>query len=130
MQRGEGGRRESDCTRAACCPRSICRVHSCGTQAILNLILNIDDATASEHGIKLGEEIKNFKEFTQCLPADVSPTSSLVGTARNAGASMPTAHLAGFDPICCCVVFLLPQMRGEAISNSDLIRKAHNGFAR
>jgi hypothetical protein len=55
------------------CLRSICRAHSCGTQAILNLILNIDDATASEHGIKLGEEIKNFKEFTQCLPADVSP---------------------------------------------------------
>jgi len=54
------------------CPRSIRRTHSCGTQAILNLILNIDDATASEHGIKLGEEIKNFKEFTQCLPADVS----------------------------------------------------------
>ena len=56
-------------------PRLVYHVHSCGTQAILNLILNIDDATASEHGIKLGEEIKNFKEFTQCLPADVSSIS-------------------------------------------------------
>jgi hypothetical protein len=64
---------------------------SCGTQAILNLILNLDDRAASKHGITLGDELKNFKEFTQGLP---------------------------------------PDMRGEAISNSDLIRKAHNGFAR
>jgi hypothetical protein len=51
----------------------------------------LDDRTASKHGITLGDELKNFKEFTQGLP---------------------------------------PDMRGEAISNSDLIRKAHNGFAR
>lgn len=65
--------------------------NACGTQAILNLILNLDQAQCEKHGITLGEEIKNFKEFTQFLP---------------------------------------PDMRGEAISNSDLIRHAHNGFAR
>jgi ubiquitin carboxyl-terminal hydrolase L5 len=65
--------------------------NACGTQAILNLILNLDDQTTVDHGITLGEELKNFKEFTRFLP---------------------------------------PDMRGEAISNSDLIRKAHNGFAR
>jgi len=65
--------------------------NACGTQAILNLILNLDDKVTAAHGITLGDELKNFKEFTQGLP---------------------------------------PDMRGEAISNSDLIRKAHNGFAR
>jgi len=65
--------------------------NACGTQAILNLILNLDPGMCEKYGIKLGEELKNFKEFTQFLP---------------------------------------PDMRGEAISNSDLIRKAHNGFAR
>jgi len=64
---------------------------SCGTQAILNLILNLDDDNTSAHGITLGEELKNFKEFTRFLP---------------------------------------PDMRGEAISNSELIRTAHNAFAR
>lgn len=65
--------------------------NACGTQAILNLILNLDASQCAAHGITLGEELRNFKEFTQCLP---------------------------------------PDMRGEAISNSELIRKAHNGFAR
>lgn len=45
--------------------------NACGTQAILNLVLNIDEATRDAHGITLGDEIKNFKEFTQFLPADV-----------------------------------------------------------
>jgi ubiquitin carboxyl-terminal hydrolase L5 len=46
--------------------------NACGTQAILNLLLNLDEATCAKHGIKLGEELKNFKEFTHFLPADVS----------------------------------------------------------
>ena len=45
--------------------------NACGTQAILNLLLNIDDATAEANGIRMGSEIRNFKEFTQFLPADV-----------------------------------------------------------
>ena len=65
--------------------------NACGTQAILNLVLNLNDSICQQYGITLGDEIKNFKEFTQFLP---------------------------------------PDMRGEAISNSELIRLAHNGFAR
>ena len=110
-------------------PRLVCHVHSCGTQAILNLILNIDDATASEHGIKLGEEIKNFKEFTQCLPADVSAPSQSLCSGRML-ADLCRRFVSLFRPHLLLCLSLLPQMRGEAISNSDLIRKAHNGFAR
>jgi hypothetical protein len=46
--------------------------NACGTQAILNLLLNLDPEASAKHGITLGEEIKNFKEFTQFLPPDVS----------------------------------------------------------
>jgi ubiquitin carboxyl-terminal hydrolase L5 len=46
--------------------------NACGTQAILNLILNLDDAKCAQYGIKLGDEIKGFKEFTHFLPSDVS----------------------------------------------------------
>jgi len=61
--------------------------NACGTQAILSVVLNNDEAGR----IDIGPSLRDFKDFTTGFPAD---------------------------------------LRGEALSNSDLIRDTHNTFAR
>ena len=58
--------------------------NACGTQALLNIMMNAKDLT-------LGKELSEFKEFTADFPAD---------------------------------------LKGEAMSNSDMLRSCHNSFAR
>ena len=73
--------------------------NACGTQAILSVILNNDQASAatssggdaSSDRIHIGPSLSEFKEFTTGFPAD---------------------------------------LRGEALSNSQMIRETHNSFAR
>lgn len=66
--------------------------NACGTQAILSILLNKNDASASESGgVDLGSALGEFKDFTMA-----------------------------FDP----------SLRGDALSNSEDIRAAHNQFAR
>ena len=72
--------------------------NACGTQAILSVILNQDNASSSSTSasssaasIDIGPELAAFKDFTTGFP---------------------------------------PDLRGEALSNSEAIRMAHNAFAR
>ncbi|RMZ89580.1 hypothetical protein DV736_g3197, partial [Chaetothyriales sp. CBS 134916] len=65
--------------------------NACGTQAILSVILNNDQASDPSGGIDIGPSLCDFKSFTAGFPAD---------------------------------------LRGEALSNSDLIRETHNSFAK
>jgi len=58
--------------------------NACATQAILSVLLNHGD-------LDLGDQLREFKEFTQAFPAE---------------------------------------LRGETLSNSELIRGVHNSFAR
>ncbi|KAL9102885.1 MAG: hypothetical protein Q9163_002008 [Psora crenata] len=59
--------------------------NACGTQALLSVLLNIEDQ------VDIGPQLKEFKEFTRAFP---------------------------------------PELRGEALSNSELVRDVHNSFAR
>ena len=73
--------------------------NACGTQAILSVVLNNDEASnpaasgadGSKPRIHIGPSLREFKDFTDGFPAD---------------------------------------LRGEALSNSDLIRDTHNTYAK
>ncbi|KAE8355337.1 ubiquitin carboxyl-terminal hydrolase [Aspergillus coremiiformis] len=65
--------------------------NACGTQAILSVILNQDNAASTPYPIDIGRELRSFKDFTAGFPAE---------------------------------------LRGEALSNSETVRTAHNAFAR
>lgn len=85
--------------------------NACGTQALLSVLLN------KEGEVDIGPQLREFKEFTTAFPADVSP-----GPSHN--------H---HSPSIQCTTNTLsspPQLRGEALSNSELIRTVHNSFAR
>jgi hypothetical protein len=84
--------------------------NACGTQALLSVLLNKDGSSEDGH-VDIGPNLREFKEFTSGFPADVCWKS--------------TALLLPIDMLTCYI-----QLRGEALSNSDLIRDTHNSFAR
>ncbi|KAI4140146.1 MAG: hypothetical protein LQ341_003944 [Variospora aurantia] len=78
--------------------------NACGTQALLSVLLNKVDA------IDVGPRLQEFRDFTSAFPADVCFTE------QETASIFPSANMH--------------QLRGEALSNSELIRDAHNSFAR
>jgi len=60
--------------------------NACATQALLSILLNVED-----ENVDIGDELKNFRNFTTGMPPDV---------------------------------------RGQAISNMETVRLAHNSFMR
>lgn len=83
--------------------------NACGTQALLSVLLN-KDGDAEDGNVDIGPNLREFKEFTAAFPAD---------------ASLPYKYILDI-----LMLTILPQLRGEALSNSDLIRDTHNSFAR
>jgi ubiquitin carboxyl-terminal hydrolase L5 len=81
--------------------------NACGTQALLSVLLNAD--------VDIGPHLREFKEFTAPLPPDVRPPAHTVPFVRM---DRESRELTG------C------QIRGECLSNSELIRAVHNSFAR
>ena len=82
--------------------------NACGTQAILSVLLN------KQGQIEIGSKLHEFKDFTGAFPSEVklyplvSPNPPFISQA--------CSHSS--------------QLRGEALSNSELIRDVHNSFAR
>ena len=88
--------------------------NACGTQAILSVLLN------KQGQIEIGSKLQEFRDFTSAFPSEVRfPLTSLWERAQS---TSPLPH----DPL----PLILPQLRGEALSNSELIRDVHNSFAR
>jgi ubiquitin carboxyl-terminal hydrolase L5 len=44
--------------------------NACGTQALLSVLLNVDTDAPSGAGVRLGDELAGFKEFTRMFPAE------------------------------------------------------------
>lgn len=79
--------------------------NACGTQALLSVLLN------QGKSVVIGPQLQEFKEFTAAFPSEVLFESQ----HREIQRGMLTSSL---------------QLRGEALSNSELIRDVHNSFAR
>ena len=79
--------------------------NACGTQALLSVLLNKDGQ------VEIGAQLQDFKEFTGAFPSEVSAIAIYQDGFRS---SLTQAI----------------QLRGEALSNSELIRDVHNSFAR
>ena len=52
--------------------------NACGTQALLSVLLN----KGVEEGVRVGDRLGEFKEFTSAFPADVSGLSNSTGEFR------------------------------------------------
>ncbi|KAK4977405.1 hypothetical protein LTR66_010728 [Elasticomyces elasticus] len=86
--------------------------NACGTQALLSVLLNKDG-----EDMVIGPSLSDFKDFTAAFPADVR----IARLHNYPSARTSQTQLTRWHP---------PQLRGEALSNSDLIRETHNSFAR
>lgn len=83
--------------------------NACGTQALLSVLLNKDKESGGE--VDIGGTLREFKGFTEGFPPDVR--ADFVWGEYQWGMKL-TAR----------------QLRGETLSNSDIIRDVHNSFAR
>lgn len=93
--------------------------NACATQAILSILLNRPE-------LDIGEELSQFRDFTAGFPADLRGESQL---GPLAGRPDPCCHASPmpatpFRPALC----LIPRCPGEAIGNSETIRRVHNSF--
>ncbi|KAL8738797.1 MAG: hypothetical protein Q9181_000475 [Wetmoreana brouardii] len=79
--------------------------NACGTQALLSVLLNKGES------IRIGPKLQEFKDFTGAFPADVRTKARVMY-------------------LICGKLTACAQLRGEALSNSELIRDVHNSFAR
>jgi hypothetical protein len=94
-------------------PSSGCQLvdNACASQAILSIILNSPE-------VDLGKDVANFKEFCQGFSSIVRERLAFHHWIRE-----PTFP----DP---SIGHPVLQNRGLAIGNFELLRKAHNGFAK
>ena len=75
--------------------------NACATQAILSILLNCEHSD-----FKLGKTLSDLKEFSSTLPPEVQWFQWFSGSHRTL------------------------QMKGQVLTNADVLRKVHNSFAR
>uniref|UniRef100_A0A8C0VKI3 Ubiquitin carboxyl-terminal hydrolase n=1 Tax=Cyanistes caeruleus TaxID=156563 RepID=A0A8C0VKI3_CYACU len=88
--------------------------NACATQAIVSVLLN-----CAHQDIHLGETLSEFKEFSQSFDAAVSDHCFLHFECHSVTAVVVYKWF-----------FTSFQMKGLALSNSEVIRQVHNSFAR